>query len=95
MTETDLIDMFTEAESVSEAGITNITFRLSEITATLKETEYADADFKADLEIDRESDTGNSENVVESILNELADIYNDMENDFRYIQPTTLECTSV
>ena len=87
--------MFTEADSVSEADITNIIFRLSEITTILKETEFADADFKAHLEIDGESDTGNSENLVESILNELADIYNDMENDFRYIQPTTLECTSV
>ena len=88
--------MFTEADSVSDSDIKNIRFQLSgtpkaSYLETESETELADAEFKAVLVIDDESDAANSENVVESIFNELDNI----EIEFSFIQLSTLECTSV
>ena len=83
--------MFTEADSISDAEVTDITFR-----ASYHETELADAEFKALLVIDDESDAANSENVVESILNELDDIkdWTDAQ-DVSFIKSATLNCTAV
>ena len=88
--------MFKEADSVSDSDIKNIRFKLSvtpraSYLETEPETELADAEFKAVLVIDDESDAANSENVVESILNELDNI----EIEFSFIQLSTLECTSI
>ena len=85
--------MFLEADSVSHVYITNIRFRSVTQRATYSEAgaDLADAEFKAFLEIDGDSDAANSENVVESILNELDDI----DIDFYFIQPATLQCTAI
>ena len=57
------------------------------------DADLADAEFIAVLVIDEESDAANSDNIVESILNELNDIKN--EFSFIHIQFPTLECTAV
>ena len=89
--ELELNQMFTEVDSVSDSEIKNIRFKLSVTLYLEPEAELADAEFIAVLVIDDESNAANSENVIESILNELDNI----EIDFKFIQLPTLECTAV